>query len=192
MNRRPRFWYVLQFASLWLGLTGLYYYSVSNDRNLEYTLRNMSKLMLNAKIDAYDKKGQLKYHIDAEKAYMPTEKSLIQFENPKVAIFEENRLLWLIKAVHGSMDAKATRVRFEQDATAIEAPSETPVKTLAKSDYFDYLPKSKFIETASMVHILKPGMSIDTKGLQANLLTRKITLMQQSQVVFDNIKEQHS
>lgn len=192
MSMRPGFWHILQFASLWLCTTGLYYYCASTDTNLEYKLHNMSKLMLNANVDAFDKQGQLKYHIDAPKAYMPTEKSRIQFEQPKVEIFEEKNLLWQIRADHGSMDAKAKSVRFEKNATAIEAPAENPVKTLAKSEYFDYFPKSKMIETTALVHINKPGMSIDTKGLQANLLTRKITLMQQSQVIFDNLKEKQS
>lgn len=192
MKSRLRVSHILQFASLWICIAGFYYFNPSGNVNLEYELKNMSKLLSQAKVETYDVKGLLKYHIEAEKAYMPTEKSLIQFEKPTISVFEDQKLLWHIDAEHGSMDAKASYVRFENKATAIETPNEKPIKTLAKSDYFDYLPKDKMIKTDALVHIDKPGIRIDTKGLQANLRTRKITLMQQSQVVFDNIKEKNS
>lgn len=132
----------------------------------------------------FNAQGLIKTTVDAKKIirYQPAGNSI--FEKPVIVTYAADRTPWHIHADAGESDRSGEKIVLQGNVIIHELPTNTHPETMIQTAELTLYPKLSRAETNDAVTLSRPGMTIDGKGLEANLKTGQYELKSQSKAVY--------
>lgn len=146
---------------------------------------NIDDFISNAVITEYDKKGNIKTIIKAEKIVHEQPHHITLFTKPNLVTYtEKNHSPWNTTADFGMVDKTGDTIVLTGNVIVIEAQTaHNPTTTIQTTELIVY-PKKSRATTDQPVTITRPGTVIHGTGFVANLKTGVYQLKSESQAVY--------
>lgn len=149
----------------------LFHNQHSNPENIaEIHLKHQPDLIiLNSTTSSYDEHGLLKSQLTAKKTvHFDFQNSTIMTE-PRMVIYTADHNVWNIQADRGHM-VDGSQVIYLKGHVVLQSPGTvTSAATTVTTSTLTYYPARSFAETNQDVTILKPGVTLSAKGMNADL-----------------------
>ncbi|OGT25804.1 MAG: LPS export ABC transporter periplasmic protein LptC [Gammaproteobacteria bacterium RIFCSPLOWO2_02_FULL_42_14] len=132
----------------------------------------------------YDKQGNIKTKITADKIVEFQSEDRIVFHNPEIVTYSEKQVPWHIRADQAISNKKGDRVVLTGHVLIREMRNDNEPRSTIKTTELVIFPKQSLATTKEPVTLFRPGIIVNGVGLTANLKTGQYELKSQSEAIY--------
>lgn len=168
------------FVSIFfLAFAGWYFADPEERLPISQPQEQIQSIILDLQVTNFNKEGRADSRVYAPRVEQHFDGNTV-FKQPRIKVFRNNEQApWVISANYAKADKNFTSVKFWQDVL-IQQRTPDNQNNIFKTQYLEYYPKKNIAYTTDDIHYQQPGISIDSKGMRADLKTQKIQLLQQA------------
>ncbi|EKD77894.1 MAG: hypothetical protein ACD_42C00134G0003 [uncultured bacterium] len=147
--------------------------------------KTINNFVINAKYSEYNKQGEIKTIVTADKItqFQPDNNSV--FTQPRIITYtDQDRTPWHIQADEGSSDQTAKKIILRGHVIAVKLKTKKTPSITIKTTKLTIFPKKSLAITNQPVVLSRPDTIIHGIGLTANLKTGEYQLHSQSKAIY--------
>jgi LPS export ABC transporter protein LptC len=129
-------------------------------------------------VQQFDPTGQRIYHLTAPDTYHLANEDTHHLNHPMIFVTKANRPTWTIQSEEAVVTPKAEEIKFLRQVEAHHAAYQKHAAGVFKTEAVSYFPQKKWVHTPLFVSWDQADNHVEAIGMQANLTTQKIELLE--------------
>ncbi len=132
----------------------------------------------------YDENGEIQSKLYSPKIIHYNENDRAQLEKPSLVMHTQDKQTWIITADQGTSLHGSKQIDLKNNVQVQRVKDPSHINTLTTSSLTAF-PDRQFAQTDKAVTIVQPGSTVQAVGMTANLKTGDITLLSQTQGIYN-------
>lgn len=154
----------------------------------QYAAENPDGFMTQVHYTHYDKNGDIQSKLYSPKIIHYNENDKAHLEKPSLTMHTVDKQTWIITADQGTSLNGSKQINLQDNVKVQRIKDASHINTLTTTALTAF-PDRQFAQTDQAVTIVQPGSIVKAVGMTANLKTGDITLLSQTQGIYNQVPQ---